>query len=212
MSSGDSTSSGRFQIDHNGNEQLRAFGYLAIDMEAEWIHFTYTKNTDNTDNHQSTINASSKKKKRKVTRRRNTKKRKTTVVVQPTSNNKKDDDDDNDDNVVVCIRKVKGKRKKSGNESFDVYDDSDTDLAKLDTLINENDIFIETNLIDDENYMAEEIYIDEQNISDVEIPKIYEYIKTTEIKQEYKVTNNNKQYLNKEQLFLKADERINLLK
>ena len=50
MSSGDSTSSGRFQIDHNGNEQLRAFGYLAIDMEAEWIHFTYTKNTDDTDN------------------------------------------------------------------------------------------------------------------------------------------------------------------
>jgi hypothetical protein len=55
MSSGDSTSSGRFQIDHNGNEQLRAFGYLAIDMEAEWIHFTYTKNTDNTDNQKTSI-------------------------------------------------------------------------------------------------------------------------------------------------------------
>ena len=47
MSSGDSTSSGRFQIDHNGNEQLRAFGYLAIDMEQEWMFFTYTKTTDN---------------------------------------------------------------------------------------------------------------------------------------------------------------------
>lgn len=93
-----------------------------------------------------------------------------------------DEVDDDDDNVVNTIRKESITTNTTGNESFDVYDDSDTDLAKLDTLINENDIFIETNLIDDENYMAEEIYIDEQNISDVEIPKIYEYIKTTEIK------------------------------
>ena len=48
MSSGDSTSGYRFQIDHDGNEKLRGFGYLAVDMEAEWMHFTYTKTTDST--------------------------------------------------------------------------------------------------------------------------------------------------------------------
>jgi len=50
MSSGDSTTGFRFQIDHDGNEKLRAFGYLSVDIEAEWMHFTYTKNTDGTDN------------------------------------------------------------------------------------------------------------------------------------------------------------------
>lgn len=48
MSSGDSTSGYRFQIDHDGNEKLRGFGYLAVDIEAEWMHFTYTKTTDTT--------------------------------------------------------------------------------------------------------------------------------------------------------------------
>ena len=48
MSSGDSTSGYRFQIDHDGNEKLRGFGYLAVPIEAEWMHFIYTKTTDST--------------------------------------------------------------------------------------------------------------------------------------------------------------------
>ncbi len=48
MSSGDSTSGYRFQIDHDGQERLRGFGYLAVDIDAEWMHFTYTKTTNST--------------------------------------------------------------------------------------------------------------------------------------------------------------------
>ena len=45
MSTGDSTSGYRFQIDHSGNEELRFAGALKVDIEADWIFFTYTKST-----------------------------------------------------------------------------------------------------------------------------------------------------------------------
>ena len=50
MSSGDSTTGYRFQIDNSGSNELRAFGYLKIPMEQEWMHFSYTKTTDGSDN------------------------------------------------------------------------------------------------------------------------------------------------------------------
>ena len=46
-----STSGGRFQIDHDGYEKLRfnetvGGGIMKVDMEEEWMFFTYTKTTD----------------------------------------------------------------------------------------------------------------------------------------------------------------------
>jgi len=49
MSTGDATSGGRFQIDHSGNEELRFMGVLKVDMEEEWMFFTYTKSTGTID-------------------------------------------------------------------------------------------------------------------------------------------------------------------
>ena len=49
MSTGDSTCCSHFQIDHSVNEELR-FGGLKVDIEEEWIFFTYTKTTNNDDN------------------------------------------------------------------------------------------------------------------------------------------------------------------
>ena len=52
MSTGtNSTSGGRFQIDHDGYEKLRfnetvGGGIMKVDMEEEWMFFTYTKTTD----------------------------------------------------------------------------------------------------------------------------------------------------------------------
>jgi len=52
MSTGtQSTSGGRFQIDHDGYEKLRfnetvGGGIMKVDMEEEWMFFTYTKTTD----------------------------------------------------------------------------------------------------------------------------------------------------------------------
>ena len=47
MSTGDNTNGQRFQIDHDGNEKLRGpYSVLTVDMEEEWMFFTYTKITD----------------------------------------------------------------------------------------------------------------------------------------------------------------------
>ena len=52
MSTGtNSTSGGRFQIDHDGYEKLRfnetvGGGIMKVDMEEEWMFFTYTKTTN----------------------------------------------------------------------------------------------------------------------------------------------------------------------
>ena len=52
MSTGtNSTSGGRFQIDHDGYEKLRfnetvGGGIMKVDMEEDWMFFTYTKTTD----------------------------------------------------------------------------------------------------------------------------------------------------------------------
>ena len=55
MSTGDSTSGYRFQIDHSGDEELRFMGYMKVDITEEWLFFTYTKSTG-------TINSSDNKK------------------------------------------------------------------------------------------------------------------------------------------------------
>ena len=48
MSTGDNTNNQKFQIDHDGNEKLRGpYTVLKVDMEEEWMFFTYTKTTDN---------------------------------------------------------------------------------------------------------------------------------------------------------------------
>ena len=48
MSTGDNTNNQRFQIDHDGNEKLRGpYSVLTVDIEEEWMFFTYTKITDN---------------------------------------------------------------------------------------------------------------------------------------------------------------------
>ena len=48
MSTGDNTNNQKFQIDHDGNEKLRGpYSVLTVDMEEEWMFFTYTKTTDN---------------------------------------------------------------------------------------------------------------------------------------------------------------------
>ena len=49
MSTGDATSGGRFQIDHSGQEELRFMGALKVDLEEEWMFFTYTKSTGTID-------------------------------------------------------------------------------------------------------------------------------------------------------------------
>ena len=47
MSTGDNTNGQRFQIDHDGNDRLRGpYSVLTVDMEEEWMFFTYTKITD----------------------------------------------------------------------------------------------------------------------------------------------------------------------
>ena len=43
MSTGDSTSGYRFQIDHSGSHELRFMGYMKVDITEEWLFFTYTK-------------------------------------------------------------------------------------------------------------------------------------------------------------------------
>ena len=48
MSTGDNTNGQRFQIDHDGYDRLRGpYTVLKVDMEEEWMFFTYTKTTDN---------------------------------------------------------------------------------------------------------------------------------------------------------------------
>ena len=47
MSTGDNTNGQRFQIDHDGNDKLRGpYTVLKVDMEEEWMFFTFTKTTD----------------------------------------------------------------------------------------------------------------------------------------------------------------------
>ena len=55
MSTVDSTSGYRFQIDHSGSHELRFMGYMKVDITEEWLFFTYTKSTG-------TINSNDNKK------------------------------------------------------------------------------------------------------------------------------------------------------